>query len=370
MKTRAAILDEVGREYEVVDLELDPPKAGEVLVRMAYSGICHSDEGIRHSPACRLPLVGGHEGSGVVEAVGEGVVDLRPGDHVATSFIDVCRRCRWCVTGQTYLCDNGMRIPTGELSDGTVRFHHDGRDLGAFCTVGSFAEYSVLDQNGCVKIDDDLPLDVAALLSCGVATGWGSAVNSAEVRAGEVVAIYGSGGVGANAVQGAALAGARAVIVTDPVAFKREFAESVGATHTFADAAAAQEFVTLYTRGVGVDKSIVTTGSITPQDIAAARAATRKGGTIVLTAVAHDSSEVTLQLPSTWVTSLVQRIQGSLYGQCNPHVHVPHLATLYREGRLKLDELITNRYKLDDVAHAFADMRNGVNIRGIIEHRS
>ena len=237
MRTRAAVLRTPETEYEIVDVELLDPGPGEVQVEMAYAGLCHSDEHLRHSnPGGRYPIVGGHEGSGVVTAVGPGVTGVAPGDHVVTSFLPACGHCRFCAAGRSNLCDKGATIASGQLPSGTFPFRLDDEPLGGFCMIGAFAEHTLLSEFSCVKIDPWLPLDTAALVACSVPTGWGSAVYAGGVRPGDTVVVLGLGGVGASAVQGAVHAGAMNVVGVDPVALKREFAESIGASHTVADA--------------------------------------------------------------------------------------------------------------------------------------
>ena len=276
MRTRAAIIREPGKPWEITELELDEPRQGEVRIKFAASGMCHSDE------------------------------------HL--------------------------------LADGTFRFHDDGgADLGGFCMLGTFAERAVVSQNSCVPIEADIPFDVAALTGCGVPTGWGTAVYAAGVRAGETVVIFGAGGVGSNAVQGARYAGAANVIVVDPVAFKRENALAFGATHAFASAAQAQV----------VDQAAAIVG---------------KGCQVTITSVGR-SAEKQIQLAANGsVVGWQRRIQGHVFGMCNPLNDIPRLLRLYRAGQLKLDELITRRYTLDDINAGYQDLDDGKIIRGVITH--
>ena len=227
MTTRAAVLHEAGTEWEITELDLDEPKDYEVLIRYKAAGLCHSDEHIRAEGGShiRLPLVGGHEGAGVVEAVGPGVTRVTPGDHVVTSYIPACGRCRYCSSGHQNLCDRGLYAGMGCLQDETFRFHRNGEDYGGFCAVGTFSDHTVVSEYSCVRIDDDIPFEVACLVGCGVTTGWCSAVRAGETRPGETVAIMGVGGVGINAVQGAAYAGARDVVAIDPNSFKLDMAK-------------------------------------------------------------------------------------------------------------------------------------------------
>ncbi len=209
MKTKAAVLWELGRPWEIEELELDGPGENEVLIRYTHAGLCHSDEHLRHGDIVpRFPIVGGHEGAGIIEEIGPGVSRVKPGDHVVCSFIPNCGVCRWCATGQQNICDLGATILDGHLPGGRFVFHGKGQDLGAMCMIGTFSQYATIHQSSVVKVDDDLPLDKAVLVGCGVPTGWGSAVYAAKVEPGETVVVYGIGGIGINAVQGARFAGA------------------------------------------------------------------------------------------------------------------------------------------------------------------
>jgi alcohol dehydrogenase (nicotinoprotein) len=367
MKTKAAVMRGIGQDWEVTELELDPPKVGEVLVRFVASGLCHSDEHVRTGDLPpRYPVVGGHEGAGVVEAVGAGVTRLKPGDHIICSFLPVCGHCRWCSTGKSNLCDVGANLLEGSLPDGTFRFHDaNGEDLGAMCMLGTFSQYAVVSEFSCVKVDDDLPLDKVALIGCGVPTGWGSAVHAAQVEPGDTIVIYGIGGVGINSVQGAALAGARNVVAVDPVALKREVAEQLGATHSAASGGEAALLVNELTRGVMADKAIITVGVVTTEVVTDAFNTIRKGGTVVITGIG-DLVSNQIQINSSMLTLMEKRIQGSLFGSGDPFYDIPRMVELYRSGDLKLDELITQTYTLDEINQGYQDMLDGKNIRGVI----
>src|SRR5215469_5567804 len=333
MTTRAAVCRAPGRPWEITDLELDEPKANEVRIKFHAAGLCHSDDHIQKGDArMRFPVVGGHEGAGVVDAVGPGVTRVKVGDHLVCSFIPACGSCRYCSTGRQNLCDAGKNAATGEFS--------------------------------CIAIGEDIPFDVAALVSCGVPTGWGSAVHAAGVRAGQTVVIYGAGGVGSNAVQGAALSGAKNVVVVDPVQFKREMAGVFGATHTFATAKEAHEFVVETTWGELADHAIITVGILHDEVIHDAIQVVGKAGQVTITAVGNGWID---ENPGMLI-GYQRRIQGAIYGACNPLVDVPRLLGLYRSGDLKLDELITRRYRLDEVNQGYQDMLDGKNIRGVIIH--
>jgi S-(hydroxymethyl)glutathione dehydrogenase/alcohol dehydrogenase len=365
MTTRAAICREPRRPWEITDVELDDPRANEVRIRFHAAGLCHSDDHIQKGDArMRFPVVGGHEGAGVVEAVGDGVTRVADGDHVVCSFIPACGACRYCSTGRQNLCDAGKNASTGEFPDGTFRFHLDGEDLGGLCVLGTFSERAVVSEFSCIPIPDDIPFDVAALVSCGVPTGWGSAVYAAGVRPGQTVVIYGSGGVGSNAVQGARYAGAKNVVVVDPVAFKRDMAKVFGATHTFADAEAAHDFVVDTTWGELADHAIITVGVLHDEVIANALKVVGKSGQVTITAVGNGS----LSAPAGMLIGYQRRVQGAIFGACNPLYDVPRLLGLYRSGDLKLDELITRRYSLDQVNEGYQDMLDGKNVRGVVVH--
>jgi S-(hydroxymethyl)glutathione dehydrogenase/alcohol dehydrogenase len=368
VKTKAAVLWELGKDWEITELDLDPPKAGEVLIRYVAAGLCHSDEHLRHGDITpRFPIVGGHEGAGIVEDVGPGVTRVKPGDHVVCSFIPSCGHCRFCSTGKQNLCDWGATILEGCLPDGTFRFHGQGRDLGAMCMLGTFAQRSVISQNSCVVVDDDIPLEVAVLVGCGVPTGWGSAVYAAKVEPGDTVVVYGIGGIGINAVQGARFAGAQHVVAVDPLANKREKAQEFGASHAVATAEEAQGLVAQLTRGVGADKSIVTVDVVTENVVQAAFDVIRKGGTEVITGLA-DPTKLTVHLSGAILTLFEKTVKGTLFGSSNPMHDINRILSLYRTGDVKLDELVTRKYRLDEINLGYQDLLDGKNIRGVVIH--
>jgi alcohol dehydrogenase (nicotinoprotein) len=368
MKTRAAVLRGPHTDWEIAELELDPPGAGEVLIRFETAGLCHSDQHVQTGDIePRFPLVGGHEGAGVIEEVGPDVTRLRPGDHVACAFIPACGRCRFCSTGHQNLCDLGLNAVTGVLPGGGFRLHQDGEDFGGFAILGTFSQYGTVSESSVIKIDPDIPFDVAALVSCGVPTGWGSSVYAAKVQPGETVVIYGVGGIGINAVQGARHAGTRNVVAVDPVAFKRETAEQLGATHSAATAEEAQELVTTLTWGVGADHAILTAGVMHEDIVSAGFAVIGKGGQVTVTGLGHQTRK-NVQVSGSELTLFEKRIVGSLFGSANAVYDIPRLLGLYRSGDLKLDELITRRYRLEEINQGYQDMLEGRNIRGIIVH--
>ncbi|MGB2757382.1 MAG: NDMA-dependent alcohol dehydrogenase [Acidimicrobiia bacterium] len=377
MKTRAAVLWEIGGDWSVEDIELDPPKAGEVLIKMHTAGICHSDEHLRcghmaFPPEWGMPddtpIIGGHEGSGIVQEVGEGVIDLAPGDHIVFSFVPSCGRCKWCTTGRSFLCDLGAHLMggNGQISDFTHRHHHAKADhINTMVLIGSFAEHTVVNQASVVKIDPDIPLEAAALVSCGVSTGWGSAVERAGVKAGDNVVVIGIGGIGMNAVQGAAMAGALRVIAIDPIEWKRDIAKQFGATHSFASIEEAMPEVQAMTWGIGAEKVIVCPGDVPGDMVDAALNLTAKAGTCVITGLAP-LSQMDAQLNLFMFSMMNKELKGTVFGSLNPRAAMPELLKLYMAGQLKLDELITNRYTLDNINQGFKDLHDGKNLRGVI----
>jgi len=368
MKTKAAVVYEPGKRIEIEELDLDGPKDGEVLIRYTHAGLCHSDIHIAHGdlPA-RLPMVLGHEGAGIIEEVGAGVTRVKPGDHVVLSFIPNCGVCRYCATGRQSICDMGATILEGYLPG--VRFPLTGPrgQYGAMCMIGTFSQYGVISQTSAVKVDDDLPLDKAVLVGCGVPTGWGSAVNAANVAPGDTVAIYGIGGIGINAVQGARYAGAKNVIAIDPLENKREKAMELGATHAFATAEEAMGAIAEMTRGQMADSAILTVDLMTAEVVEAGFNAIGKGGIVVVTGL--NKLEIpTITLSGSILTLFRKTVKGSLFGDCNPTTDIPKILGLYQAGDLKLDEIITRTYTLEEVNEGYDDLLAGKNVRGVIVH--
>jgi S-(hydroxymethyl)glutathione dehydrogenase/alcohol dehydrogenase len=368
MKTKAAVLMQQPGEWEVVELDLDAPKEHEVLVRVVASGLCHSDDHVAKADGIvsHFPYCGGHEGAGVVEEVGPGVRDLRPGDHVVTSFIPSCGKCQFCATGQQNLCASGTLLSGGTQFDGTYRTHYQGQDVAVSSLMGAFSHHVVMPEWSAIRIPQHVPLLSAALLGCGVPTGWGSAVNAAQVQPGQVVIVMGVGGIGINAVQGAAHAGAGHVIAVDPVALKRETAGKLGATQTFGSIAEAADFARSVTNGQGADSTIVTVGVLTGDHIGEAFDSIRKAGTVVVTAVAP-RRVASIPVSPFMLAMFNKRLQGCLYGMMSPAAAVPRLLAMYERGQLKLDELVTRTYTLEEINVGYQDMHAGRNIRGVME---
>lgn len=370
VNTRGAIVRSAPGKYEVVDLVADDPRPGELQVQLAASGMCHSDDHLATGdiPMGHYPMCGGHEGAGVVTAVGPNTKGFQEGDHVVFSFLPACGRCRWCASGMSYLCDLGAGLLVGARFDDPESFRFsltDGTPVGQMCGLGTFAEVTTVNVESAVKIPQDIPLDVACLTGCGVGTGWGTAVQAGDVQPGDTVIVMGVGGIGINAVQGAAHAGASHVIAVDPVAFKREKAQELGATHSFASIEEADEFAKSVTDGQGADKSLITVGVTTGEHVAQAFAATRKAGTVVVTGLG-DIQEVGVPISIGELTLFAKEIKGALFGDSNPHTDILKMLRLYQEGTLKLDELVTKRYTLDEVNQGYEDMHAGKNIRGVI----
>ncbi len=381
MKSKAAILWEQGSKWSVEDIELDGPQQGEVLIKLAASGLCHSDEHMVTGDMVldpeiasmmglkQFPIIGGHEGAGEVVEVGPGVSNLAVGDHVVMSFIPACGRCPSCAIGQQHLCDLGAFLLAGrQVSDFTARHHsHDGTDLGIMTCLGTFEPYTVVNEASCVKIEPYIPLEKAALVGCGVTTGWGSAVNAAAVKAGETVVVIGLGGIGANAVQGAKLAGAEKIIVIDPLETKRERAAIFGATHTAASFEEAQALVGQETWGAMADKAILTVGLATGELIAPMMSLVKKGGRAVVTAVAP-MMQNDVQLNLFEMAMMRKELVGCIFGNANPRRDIPRLLKSYMDGHLLLDELVTTTYDLEDINQGYQDMRDGVNLRGVVTY--
>jgi NDMA-dependent alcohol dehydrogenase len=368
MRTTAAVLWEVGGKWEVGEIDLDPPGPGEVLVELAASGLCHSDEHLLTGdlPA-GLPMVGGHEGAGRVMEVGPGVTDVAVGDPVVMTFLPSCGRCSYCVRGYTPLCDDGAGATLGPQLDGTYRFHARGEDVGQMCLLGTFARHTVVPVKSVVKIDEGFPLHLAALVGCGVTTGFGSAVRTAELRAGDTAVVVGIGGIGANAVQGAKVAGCRYVVAVDPVEFKREKALELGATHVAASMDEAWNTVSELTRGQLADAAILTTGVAEGVQLQPALQLVGKKGRVVVTALGKPDED-TASLSLLELTLYEKQIRGALFGSSNAQHDVPRLLEMHRLGLLKLEELVTRTYALEQINTGYDDMRAGRNIRGLIRY--
>ena len=369
MKTEAAILWEPGGQWSVEEIELDPPKAGEVLVEMVASGMCHSDDHARTGDLPAItPLIGGHEGAGIVMEVGEGVTSVAPGDHVVFSFVPACGRCPSCADGHSNLCDNGAALLVGAQLDGTSRHHARGQDIWTMVCLGTFGRHTVVNEMSCVKIEDDIPLELACLVGCGVTTGWGSSVYAAEVKPGDNVAVIGVGGIGAAAVQGARLAGARNIIAIDPVEFKREQALKFGATHTANSIGEAHQMINDLTWGRMCDKVICCVGVGDGEQISSIMMLAAKRGRVVVTNI-HPADEGQISISLCDLTLMEKQLVGTIFGSANPQSDIPRLMHLYRSGQLDLAGMVTREYALEEINEGFADMLAGNNIRGVIRYK-
>ena len=362
---RAAVLREINRPLEVEDVDLADPGPGQVAVRLAASGICHSDWNVITGATTNpLPVVPGHEGAGVVEALGEGVTDVQVGDHVVLSWLPSCGKCFYCVRGRGVLCEMAMAdMFAGTLPGGALALSQNGAPVYHYGFLSTFAERCVVPEICCVPIREDVPLEVAALVGCAVMTGLGAAVLRAHVEPGSVAVVYGAGGVGLSSVLGCKLAGARAIVAADPVAFKRETALALGATHAVDPsaedvAALAREL----TDGRGADYAFDTAGA--PGVVAQAYAAVRRGGLVV--AVGLPPEGVTADLPASDLPREEKVVTGSFYGSCRPHQDMPLVLDLYMDGRLDLDALVTRSFTLDEINEGFAAMNAGEVARGVI----
>lgn len=368
MRTRAAVTYGLNQKFEVKEVTLDEPKAHEVRVHLVASGVCHSDlHHVTGDQVAALPMIFGHEGAGVVESVGEGVTHVKPGDHVVMSYLPSCGTCRWCTAGMTNLCDLGAHTVNGPLLDGTYRFRDDeGVELGQFCLVSTFSEWTVVPAQSVVKVHPWYRLERACLVACGVTTGVGTAVYRGGVTAGEDVVVYGVGGIGMNIVQGAKVAGARRIIAVDLFDSKLELARQLGATHTVnANKQDPVEVVHEVTWGVGADKAFEAVA--TPETIAQAVASIRKGGTAAVVGLTrHDQPSIPIN-PSDFV--LWQKtLTGSLNGGCNPRNDIPLMLAMWEAGQLDLDALVTAEYRLEQINEAYADLLSGKNVRGVIRY--
>ncbi|MGH8217778.1 MAG: zinc-binding dehydrogenase [Steroidobacteraceae bacterium] len=363
-RSTAVVARGLGSPLSVEEIEVEGPRHGEVMIRLAACGVCHSDLSATNGTiAYPLPLVLGHEGAGIVSAVGEGVSRFAVGDHVVSSFVSMCGRCHYCQTGRPHLCVQSLKA-LYTLPDGSVRtFDAAGSPLNVFCGCGVMAEHATLHADSLVKIDREMPLDRAALIACGVMTGFGAAVNTARVEAGSIAVVFGCGGVGLNVIQGCAIAGAAMTVAVDTSVPKLDLAERFGATHTF-DVTGREEIGKALHKltGGGADYAFdcVGLGRISEQ----AFGVLRRGGTAVTVGIAGPADNVVLSAQRLAITG--KTLTGSYYGSARPQLDFPRLIALYRSGRLKLDELITRTYSIAEAPQAFADLQEGRPGRGVI----
>lgn len=370
MKTKGALIWEFNQPWSLEEIEIGDPRKDEVKIQMEAAGMCRSDHHLVTGdiPMAGFPVLGGHEGAGIVTEVGPGVDDFAPGDHVVLAFIPSCGKCPSCQAGMRNLCDLGAGLLAGEsVTDGSFRIQARGQNVYPMTLLGTFSPYMVVHRSSVVKIDPSVPFEVACLVGCGVTTGYGSAVRTADVRPGDDVAIVGLGGVGMAALQGAVSAGARYVFAVEPVEWKRDQALKFGATHVYPDINAALMGIAEVTYGLMAQKVIITVGKLDGADVDSYLTITAKGGTCVLTAIGSlVDTQVTLNL--AMLTLLQKNIQGTIFGGGNPHYDIPKLLSMYKAGKLNLDDMVTTAYKLEQINDGYQDMLNGKNIRGVIRY--
>ncbi len=366
MKVKAAVLEKPRATLAIEELTLEAPHDGEALVRIAASGVCHSDyhliSGATRHP---MPAVLGHEGAGVVEAVGSGVSRVKVGDHVVLNWAPDCGHCYYCLRGKPNLCETFTGpIWEGVMLDGTPRLHRNGgRPVFHYCGLASFAQYAVVPQESCIVVRRDAPLKVAALVGCAVATGVGAAIYTAGVRPGDTVAVIGCGGVGLSILQGAVLCGAETLIAVDTAPAKMQIAREFGATHTIlASDGNTADAIRNLTGGRGADHVFEAVGVPAVQE--AALSYVRPGGNLILVGLTPMGSGT--NLPGAIITRQEKVIKGSYYGTVNASRDFPMLLDLYMAGKLKLDAMITKEYTLSQINQAFDEMLKGDLARGVI----
>ncbi|MCH9046015.1 MAG: Zn-dependent alcohol dehydrogenase [SAR324 cluster bacterium] len=365
MRMKAAVLYEVNQPLVIEEIELDPPKSGEMLIKLVATGVCHSDVHYYTGDVPReFPIILGHEGAGIVEQVGEGVTSVQPGDHVVLTFLPSCGRCRWCHTGHPNMCDLGAKLRTGKYLDDTYRHHRasDGKDINSFLFVSTYAEYTISPEASVLKVPDYLPLERLCLLGCGFTTGFGAATNAAHIKPGETVTIVGCGGLGLAAVQGAALSGAGKIIAVDVHEAKLSMAKQFGATHTIVNRHNWKEVVEEIheiTWGVGTDYSFEFVGSDqTDETVKICYEGLRKGGTLFMVGVGRVSKK-TLPIGPTNFSLWRKKLQGVLFGDAQFRVDIPRYIDLYQQGQIKLDEMVTQEFRLEEINTCFQNLLDG-----------
>lgn len=372
MKVRAAILERIGveppyaqsRPLTIDEVELAPPGEGEVLVRVAAAGLCHSDLSVINGDRPRpTPMALGHEAAGVVEQVGPGVHDLAVGDHVVMVFVPSCGHCQPCAEGRPALCKPGAAANTvGTLLSGARRIRRHGAEINHHLGVSAFAEYAVVSRRSLVKIDQDLPLEQAALFGCAVLTGVGAVVNTAQMRAGATAAVIGLGGVGLAALLGARAAGASRIIAIDLAEDKLKLAKELGATDVFnAGSADCVEAVRAATGG-GVEFAFEFAGSVRALELA--YRITRRGGMTVTAGL--PPPDAAFPLPAVNLVAEERTVKGSYIGTCVPMRDIPRYIALFRQGRLPVDRLLTSRLRLDEINEGFDRLARGEAIRQVV----
>ena len=355
---KAAILTALNTPLDVRDdVSLGDLGPGDVHVKIISSGVCHSDVSAQNGTIpCGCPTVLGHEGAGIVQEVGPGVTDLASGDHVILSFVPACGQCIACQRGQSYLCGRSMEIAI------SPHFMIDGNPVGGFTGLGTFAEELIISEDCLVKVDNDVPLDVVSLVGCGVTTGVGAAINTAQVSPGSSVVVFGCGGVGISAIQGARIAGAAEILAVDMVESKLDQAKHFGATHVCTPDSLDQ-LKTEITAGEGFDYALECIGN--PATIRATFDAARRGGTAVVVGVGRLEQQVTFNAFELFYTD--KNLRGSMYGSANVRTFMPKLLRLWKAGKLDLESMISRRIQIDEINDAFSAMQEGKVIRSVID---
>ncbi len=363
---RAALLEASEKPLAIVDdIDIEDPRAGEVRVRVSHCGVCHSDLSLVNGTyPFTAATVLGHEAAGVVEAVGPGVSSLAAGDKVVLTPVAVCNACYWCARGEYGCCVNAMSITTGTFVDGHTPLSRHGAPILRGVGLGGFAEYVITTETGAIKVDPDTPLEVACVIGCAVQTGAGAVLNTARVPEGATVLVAGAGGIGVAIVQGARVAGATKIIVSDPVAERREMVKRFGATDVI-DPTSDDLLGAVYqlTSGIGVDYAFDAVGA--GPVIESCIWATRNGGTTVMVGAGGIDQTVTLAPPVLFTLS-ERKLMGCLLGSCNGRRDIPRLLALWRAGRIDLESMITARRPLAEVNEAFADMTAGIGLRTVL----
>ncbi|MCA1021096.1 Zn-dependent alcohol dehydrogenase [Halobacillus litoralis] len=371
MRMKAAVMEATGRPLQVKEVDLQAPKAGEVLIKIEATSICHSDFNALHDPTTPVPAILGHEGAGIVKEVGPHVTKVKVGDRVALNWVPYCGVCEYCISGEFHMCETAFEpMFNGTLLDGTSRLVMDGKPMYHYSLLSTFAEYTVVPELSCVKLPPDMPMAQASLIGCGVATGYGAAVHAAQVKPGTSAAVFGIGGVGINAVQGARIAGARQIIACDVKEQNLEIARQFGATHTInVGKEDAGEALRALTGGFGVHYAIDCSGNTKATE--SAWMGVRKKGVVVV--VGAFGSSMMIRLPAGGFHRMGKTLKGSFYGDVQPFRDFVTISNLYLESKYKLDELILNRVQLEDINAVFDSFHQHscVNVgRSLIEFSS
>lgn len=381
MKTEVAYVEESGTDdrfevsgdgIKVGEVELDEPGPNEVHVDVKACGICHSDWHVvsGDGPVNHYPCALGHEGAGVIREAGVGVEHVEPGDHVALTWMPACGKCDDCAKGNQELCMRGGDFLEGPLATGGFNMYKNGDEVMQYAGLGCFAEEVVVHADSVIPVREDVDFAIAALTGCGAATGFGSALNRADIGVGDTVVQFGIGGLGASALMSADYQGADQIVAVDPLETKRERAAEFGATHTVnPDEESPEGFINSLTDGEMADAAIFTGSVMLPEDVGEAFTTIKSGGEVVCVSAPPVTAD-TIELPQAGLFDFVlsqKTITGSVYGGWSPNHAVPKLLDLYKEGDLALDKLLTQTYSLDEINQGYRDMIDGKNIRGVVE---